>query len=49
MQILTIEDLLMHGRQPELPRLAQMETFKKPPQRQKGKPAEQISLFGKRA
>jgi hypothetical protein len=48
-QLLTIEDLLLLGKQPELPRLAQVDTFKKPPRRQKGKPAEQILLFDKRA
>jgi site-specific DNA-methyltransferase (adenine-specific) len=48
-QILTIEDLLLLGKQPEIPRLAQMETFKKPPKRQKGKLPEQIQLFNKGA
>jgi site-specific DNA-methyltransferase (adenine-specific) len=47
MQILTIEDLLVGGKQPELPRLAQMQTFKKPPRVYKGKPAEQAGLFEK--
>lgn len=48
MQILTIEELLS-GKYPELPRLAQMDTFKKPPRAQKGKAAEQFGLFGKQA
>ncbi len=49
MQLLTIEELLLLGKQPELPRLAQMDTFKKPPRVQKGQPAQQIGLFDKRA
>jgi len=44
MQILSIEELL-DGRRPELPNRALVDTYKKPPRRQKGKEPEQQRLF----
>jgi len=46
-QILTIEELLS-GKRPELPRLAQFDTFRKPPRAEKGTRPEQGELFRKR-